>query len=86
VPHQGDWLIAGSYFGGPDMPLWVGNLRAAGQATIGTKREQIPVTSRELEGDERARMWQVMLHTWPNFARYEERTDRLIPVFLLTRR
>jgi deazaflavin-dependent oxidoreductase (nitroreductase family) len=84
VPHQGDWLIAGSYFGGPDMPLWVGNLRAAGEATIGTKREQIPVAAREIEGDERARMWQVMLRTWPNFAKYEERTDRVIPIFLLT--
>jgi hypothetical protein len=40
----------------------------------------------ETEGDERARMWQVMLRTWPNFAKYERRTDRLIPVFLLTRR
>ena len=30
VPHDGGWLVAGSYFGGPKMPLWVGNLRAAG--------------------------------------------------------
>ena len=83
VPHEGDWLIAGSYFGGPDMPVWVGNLRAAGEATIGTDREQIPVTAREVEGDERAQMWQVMLRTWPNFAKYEERTTRVIPVFYL---
>lgn len=86
VPHEGDWLIAGSYFGGPDMPVWVGNLRAAGEAVIGIDRRKIPVTAREIEGDERARMWQVMLRTWPNFAKYEERTDRLIPVFRLTRR
>ena len=31
-------------------------------------------------------MWQVMLRTWPNYAKYEERTDRTIPVFLLTPR
>ena len=85
VPHQGDWLIAGSYFGGPDMPVWVGNLRAAGEATIGYDGERVAVAAREVEGDERARMWQVMLRTWPNFAKYEERTDRVIPVFLLTR-
>ena len=29
VPHDGGWLIAGSYFGGPNVPLWVGNVRAA---------------------------------------------------------
>ena len=42
--------------------------------------------AREVEGEERERLWQVMLATWPNFARYEQRTDRMIPVFELTRR
>jgi deazaflavin-dependent oxidoreductase (nitroreductase family) len=68
------------------MPAWVHNLRAAGEATITWKRERVPVSAREVEDDERARLWQVMLRTWPNFAKYEERTDRLIPVFELTRR
>jgi deazaflavin-dependent oxidoreductase (nitroreductase family) len=86
VPHEDRWLIAGSYFGGPDMPVWVHNLRAAGEATITWERQRVPVAAREVEGDERAALWQVMLRTWPNFARYEERTDRLIPVFELTRR
>lgn len=86
VPDGERWLIAGSYFGGPDMPVWVHNVRAAGEATITWKRERIDVTTREVEGDERAQRWQVMLRTWPNFAKYEERTDRLIPVFELTRR
>ena len=86
VPDGERWLIAGSYFGGPDMPVWVHNVRAAGEATISWRRERIDVTVREVEGEERARRWQVMLQIWPNFARYEERTDRLIPVFELTRR
>ena len=86
VPDGERWLIAGSYFGGPDMPVWVHNLRAAGEATITWKRARVPVVAREVEGDERADRWQVMLRTWPNFAKYEERTDRLIPVFQLTRR
>jgi len=86
VPHDGGWLIAGSYFGGPETPMWVHNLRAAGTATITWRRERAPVAVREVEGRERADLWQVMLRTWPNFAKYEERTDRLIPVFELTRR
>ncbi len=86
VPDGDEWLIAGSYFGGPDMPVWVHNLRAAGSATITWEGARIDVTAREVEGEERDRRWQVMLRTWPNFARYEERTDRLIPVFALTRR
>ena len=85
VPHDGGWLIAGSYFGGPKMPLWVNNLRATETAEVRVKGKPVTVTWREVEGDERARMWQVMLRTWPNFAKYEERTDRTIPVFYLQR-
>jgi deazaflavin-dependent oxidoreductase (nitroreductase family) len=86
VPDGDTWLIAGSYFGGPNMPVWVGNIRAAGEAEITWDRQQVPVTSTELHDADRAAAWQVMLRTWPNFAKYEERTDRLIPVFRLTRR
>ena len=83
VPHDGGWLIAGSYFGGPKMPLWVNNLRATERAEIRTHGKTVPVSWREVEGEERARMWLVMLETWPNYAKYEERTDRTIPVFHL---
>ena len=78
VPHDGGWLIAGSYFGSPKVPLWVGNLRATEQAQIRVKGDDIDATWREIEGEERATMWKVMLRTWPNFAKYEERTSRVI--------
>ena len=80
------WLIAGSYFGGPKMPLWVGNLRAAGEATIEVGKQTIKVRATELTEADRAAAWTTMLKTWPNYAKYEERTDRLIPVFRLARR
>jgi len=86
VPDGDTILIAGSYFGGPKMPLWVGNLRAAGgQAKVEHGKERFTVTATELTDPERAQAWQVMLRTWPNYAKYEERTDRLIPVFRLRR-
>ncbi len=85
VPHDGGWLIAGSYFGAPTIPLWVANLRATDRARIRIGREETDVVWREVEGEERARMWQVMLATWPNFAKYEARTTRVIPVFYLQR-
>ena len=87
VPDGDTWLIAGSYFGGPKMPLWVGNLRAAdGAARVEFGGRRSPVTATELEGAERAAAWQVDARTWPNYAKYEERTDRVIPVFRLTPR
>jgi len=86
IPDGDTILIAGSYFGGPDMPLWVGNLRAAGGAAkVEYERETFPVHATELAGEERAAAWRHMLATWPNYAKYEERTDRLIPVFRLAR-
>ena len=50
VPHEGGWLIAGSYFGGPAVPLWVGNLRATDDATIEIDATTFHVTWREIEG------------------------------------
>ncbi len=86
VPHEGDWLIAGSYFGADQMPVWVLNLRATDHAQIVVDRETVPVSWREVSGSERMRLWQVMVGTWPNFTRYQKRTHREIPVFVLTRR
>ncbi len=86
VPYGEGWLVAGSNFGGPTAPVWVVNLRAAESAAVGFGRRRVTVSQRELADDDRARAWQVMLRTWPNYAKYEQRTDRLIPVFLLSPR
>lgn len=84
VPYGDGFLIAGSYFGGPKTPLWVANLEAAGACTVRVKGRTMRATSRRLEGEERRRAWDHMLKTWPNFARYEQRTTREIKVFLLS--
>ncbi len=84
TPADGGWLIAGSYFGNPKMPQWVYNLRAADSAEIVWKGRRIPIRWAELRGEDRARAWDLMLAQWPNYRLYQERTDRLIPVFRLT--
>ena len=60
--------------------------RATDTAEVRFGSKNDPVSWAEVEGEERAAMWQVMLGTWPNFALYEQRTDRTIPVFYLTPR
>jgi deazaflavin-dependent oxidoreductase (nitroreductase family) len=84
VPYGGRFLVAGSNFGGPKPPLWVANLEAARECTIRVDGRTQRATARLLEGEERQRAWQHMLRTWPNFAKYEKRTERTIKVFLLT--
>jgi deazaflavin-dependent oxidoreductase (nitroreductase family) len=84
VPNGDAVLIAGSYFGGPKEPVWVKNIEADPHVTVQRKRTTEAMVARRLEREERAAAWQVMLETWPNFARYEERTERTIKVFELT--
>ncbi|MGV9712014.1 nitroreductase family deazaflavin-dependent oxidoreductase [Gordonia sp. NPDC003424] len=84
VPVDDDWLIAGSYFGGPDTPQWVHNLRAAGAAEVGRHGRTASMTARELDGDDRAAAWEQLRSVWPNFDLYVTRTDRTIPVFRLS--
>jgi deazaflavin-dependent oxidoreductase (nitroreductase family) len=83
VPHEDGWLVAGTNWGAPKPPVWVGNLDAADTATVRFRGRTSAVTPRRVEGDERTAYWQVMLEMWPNYAKYAERTDREIPVFLL---
>lgn len=82
--HRGDYVVAGSNFGGPDEPLWVRNLEAAGAGELRHRGRTRRFTARRLEGDERAAAWRALLDTWPNFAVYEQRTAREIKVFALT--
>ena len=84
VPYEDTFLIAGSYFGGPKEPVWVANLEAAARAEIRVDGRTMPVSARRVEGAERDRLWLHMQQTWPNFAKYEERTQRTIKVFQLT--
>lgn len=84
VPSQDGWLVAGSNWGGPMTPSWVGNLAAAGRAVVTRHGRDTPMSARLVAGAEREDLWAIMLRTWPNFERYAQRTTREIPVFVLT--
>ncbi|HET6167098.1 MAG TPA: nitroreductase family deazaflavin-dependent oxidoreductase [Marmoricola sp.] len=84
VPYDGGHLVAGSNFGGPTQPIWVLNVRAASTVTVTVNGRTYEAVPRELTGEERRPAWEYMQKTWPNYAKYEERTNRVIPVFLMT--
>lgn len=86
VPYGVAILVAGSNFGGPEEPLWVKNIEANPDCTVRMDGVTSERTARLLEGDERAAAWRHMLTVWPNYAKYEERTDRHIKVFELNPR
>jgi len=87
VPYGSGYLIAGSNFGGPTQPVWVLNVRAAIEDStpvgVNFNGTVMDAVAHECVGAEREVVWAHMLRTWPNYAKYAERTGRTIPVFLL---
>jgi deazaflavin-dependent oxidoreductase (nitroreductase family) len=86
---EGDdaWLIVASRGGTADHPSWFYNLAAhPDQVEIETEGRKAAVTPQVLTGGERAAAWERITRERPNFAGYEEKTDREIPVIRLTAR
>lgn len=83
VPSETGFLVAGSNFGDPKLPVWVFNVRAADAVRVTVNGQTHEAVPRELTGDERQAAWAHMLATWPNYTKYAKRTDREIPVFLM---
>jgi deazaflavin-dependent oxidoreductase (nitroreductase family) len=87
VEHDGEYLLVASKGGAPSHPVWYHNLAADPEAvTIQDGPEPFDVVVRELSGEERATWWQRAVAAFPPYADYQVKTDRLIPVFLATRR
>ena len=82
--RDGDtYVIFASKAGAPNSPDWYHNLRANPDTTIEVGSQSIPVKARVAEGDERERLWSAQKEVAPQFAEYESKTDRVIPVVVL---
>jgi len=83
VEHEGSYAAVGSQGGAPKNPVWVYNLRKNPQVVVQDGGQTREMTARELTGDERAAWWERSVAAFPPYAEYQQRTDRLIPVFVL---
>ena len=87
VEHDGEYALVASMGGAPKHPVWYYNLKADPDAVvIQDGPEPFEATTRELSGDERATWWERAVAAYPDYADYQTKTERLIPVFLATRR
>jgi deazaflavin-dependent oxidoreductase (nitroreductase family) len=85
--HRSDgdrYVVVASKGGWPEHPGWYQNLVANPSATIEVRDREIPVTASTAEGEERARLWASMTEVWPAYDDYQAKTDREIPVVVLT--
>jgi len=87
VEHEGEYALVASMGGAPTNPGWYANLMADPSAVmIQDGPEPFDVTVREVSGDERTLWWDRSVSAFPNYAEYQAKTDRRIPVLVAARR
>jgi F420H(2)-dependent quinone reductase len=83
VEHDGRYAAVGSQGGAPTHPQWVHNLRADPNVELQDGAHKQRMVARELSGAERDEWWERAVAAYPPYVDYQQRTGRLIPVFLL---
>jgi deazaflavin-dependent oxidoreductase (nitroreductase family) len=87
VEHDGEYVLVASKGGAPENPLWYYNLTAdPGAVTLQDGPAPFAVDLRELDGDERSVWWERAVSAYPPYAEYQQKTERVIPVVLATRK
>jgi deazaflavin-dependent oxidoreductase (nitroreductase family) len=69
--------------GAPKNPVWYYNLKKDPHVELQDRAAKRDYTAREVTGDEKALWWQRAIEAWPDYANYQAKTDRQIPVFVL---
>ena len=83
VMDGNNYVLVGSKGGAPKNPVWVYNLRAHADVEIQDETAVHNMRVREVEeGEERARLWELSVAAFPPYAEYQNKTTRLIPLFV----
>ena len=83
VEHEGAYAVVASLGGAPKNPVWYYNLKANPHVELQDGPVRKDYTAREVTGEEKAQWWPRAVEAWPDYANYQEKTDRQIPVFVL---
>jgi deazaflavin-dependent oxidoreductase (nitroreductase family) len=84
VEHDGQYAIVASLGGAPKNPVWYYNVKAHPRVELQDGDVTKDYEAREVTGDEKAVWWERAVEAWPDYAEYQTKTDRQIPVFVLT--
>jgi deazaflavin-dependent oxidoreductase (nitroreductase family) len=83
VEYDGRYAVVASKGGAGHNPVWYHNLKANPHVELQDGAQRRDYTARELDGDERSTWWDRAIEVWPDYANYQTKTKRLIPVFVL---
>ena len=84
VEHDGEYAVVASLGGAPKNPVWYYNVKKNPRVELQDGSTTRDYEAREVFGDEKATWWGRAVEAWPDYADYQEKTDRQIPVFVLT--
>ena len=84
VEHDGEYAVVASLGGAPKHPVWYFNIKAHPQVELQDGATTKDYAAREVFGDEKGVWWERAVAAWPDYAEYQAKTDRQIPVFVLT--
>ena len=83
VKDGSNYVLVASRGGAPKNPVWVYNLRADSNVEIQDETEVYAMRVREIaDVGERARLWELAVAAFPPYDEYQNRTKRMIPVFI----
>lgn len=84
VEHDGEYAVVASQGGAPEHPQWYHNLVADPRVELQDGPTKQDMVAREVTGDERATWWDRSVAAYPDYAEYQRKTDRTIPLFVLS--
>jgi F420H(2)-dependent quinone reductase len=84
VEHNGEYAVVASLGGAPKNPVWYYNISKNPRVELQDGRVTQDYDAREVFGDEKAVWWERAVAAYPDYADYQTKTDRQIPVFVLT--
>jgi F420H(2)-dependent quinone reductase len=84
VEHGGEYAVVASLGGAPKNPVWYYNIAKNPRVELQDGSVTRDYDSREVFGDEKATWWERAVEAYPDYADYQTKTDRQIPVFVLT--
>ncbi|MFH8683505.1 nitroreductase family deazaflavin-dependent oxidoreductase [Streptomyces lydicus] len=83
VEHEGKYAAVASLGGAPQHPVWYHNVVADPRVELQDGPVRQDMTAREVTGEEKAWWWARAVEAFPDYADYQEKTERVIPVFVL---
>jgi deazaflavin-dependent oxidoreductase (nitroreductase family) len=84
--HGDDYLVVASKGGARQHPGWYLNLEANPEVEVQVGDQRFTATARTATPEEKPELWKIMTAEWPAYDEYQTKTDRDIPVVVLTPR